>query len=389
VFIAFLAIAALVIGVAARIILVPLGILYGSDRIEQVNVLVAGLGVLAAVATYRAWTRRSAVRQIGRQPSSSARWDSWVTRLTALAGLVALIIPTFNLIVPPTPANISVEACPTARTWNTPYIAVNLGPDGNNSRSGPARSYEPNGRFPSGCTMGYAAYCVGDPILELVTPGWVNSRWLRIAKQPDGWRATLARWLSGEDAGEQYVAEAVVAPQTAYNSISEARRCPGGYLPPGQTMLEEFDSENQWLTARADHAPNIGFAIWKPPSEPFIDGDSYHQIYTPPPLGGSESHPNPGAAAANGSKSVAWRYRATVADTLRPPPDAESSVTGAVVVLAIGCLAPNVPADVSTAAIDAYSVSSTGELAQLETAMPKLSDDQRIRLAGTACQAPI
>jgi hypothetical protein len=74
------------------------------------------------------------------------------------------------------------------------------------------------------------------------------------------------------------VTEALVAPQTSYDKVPAALSCPGSYESPGQTSLEPFDPNKQWLTARADHAVNIGFAVWKPPGEPFVDPDTYEQI---------------------------------------------------------------------------------------------------------------
>ncbi len=141
------------------------------------------------------------------------------------------------------------------------------------------------------------------------------------------------------------------------------------------------------MVSLADHAPNMGFAIWKPPNEPFIDADDYQQIYTPPALCSAPASAlqNPGIAAANGSKRVAWRYHATLVDNLRPAPPGGQPVSGKVVVLAVACLADNVPADALTDDTVVYAISSTGQLTRLDVDPPEGMD--RDRFARTACQA--
>src|SRR5581483_9068467 len=127
-----------------------------------------------------------------------------VATLTAIASVIAVIVSTVNLFVPVELPSRAKPACPGAQDRAAPYTGITAGSSGNNSRSGPARSFPPDGRFPTDCSIGFSGYCLGDPIVD--SSGtisdhqvWVTSRWLVVAKQPEGWRATAARILSGEN----------------------------------------------------------------------------------------------------------------------------------------------------------------------------------------------
>jgi hypothetical protein len=106
------------------------------------------------------------------------------------------------------------------------------------------------------------------------------------------------------------------------------------------------------MGAQADHAVNMGFAVWVPPGDTFIDDDSYRQIYDP---AGTE-RTNPGATQPDGSKKVVWNYATTIAN-LR----ADATDPGVVVVMAIPCVADNIPAATATAAFANYDITSTAK----------------------------
>lgn len=112
-----------------------------------------------------------------------------------------------------------------------------------------------NGRFPRDCTIGFSHYATTTP--------------------------------------------ASPYPNLNYPGDSE---CPGSYRQPGHAELSDSELGGNVLSAHADHAVNMGFAVWVPGSGEIIDGNAYHQIYDP---NGSEMT-NPGAAQPDGSKKIIW-----------------------------------------------------------------------------------
>lgn len=145
------------------------------------------------------------------------------------------------------------------------------------------------------------------------------------------------------------------------------------------------DTPIQRFTAQADNAPNMGFAIWIPPGEPFIATDKYEQIYNPH----GKPSDNPGQADASGSKSVTWPYQLVTAKELRTS-STDQVTTGRVVILAIACLADNVPASTDTAATVVYRLPGVGSPQLLNEPPPSgLNANRLARLARTACQAVV
>jgi hypothetical protein len=218
----------------------------------------------------------------------------------------------------------------------------------------------------------------------------MDTRWLLIAKQPPGWRARLAHWLSGESSQPQFVSEALVAPQRPYDDAKPGTtaQCAGTYPTPKPAVLAPVQMVGRFatLTATSTHAANMGFAMWRPAGQPFLDPDSYLQIYNPD----RSPADNPGAADTSGSKTVVWPYRSMLVTNLEPAATPGTTVSAAVVVFAIPCLSDNVPADHATAAIAAYSISSDGTIQPAPNSpalnRPELNRDQ---LARTACEAII
>lgn len=267
-----------------------------------------------------------------------------------------------------------------------PYVGITSGAEGDNSRQGPARSYPANGRFPANCSVGFSVYCLGDPVLDETgstsDETWVTSRWLLVAKQPEGWRSTAARILSGENPEPQFISDAFVTPETAYDQLplGKATQCRGAFPYPGITSLQPFSVQTGTFTAVARHATNMGFAVWIPPRQGFINGNAYLQLRT---VGAGPAN-NPGEAAPDGSKSVEWSYRGTLLPQFQPPPQSSTFGSGNVVVLAVACLADNIPARANTAAIAGYRLSKTKSPA---LTAHHLSGFDKNRLARAACQA--
>jgi len=203
-----------------------------------------------------------------------------------------------------------------------------------------------------------------------------------VAKQPAGWKSWLARRLSGETSDRQFVADANVAPATKYEDLHEAPGgvCNANYSPPGKAVLAIFNADQQTLTARADHAVNIGFATWTPPGQGFVDENAYQPVFDPNRL----AKDNPGATSAGGVKTVAWAYHSSLKDGLRPRRPGGASAPAMVVVMAIPCTADNLPAAVSTAATATYDIAS-GENPKRQVRSTTGYDADR--LARAACQA--
>jgi len=373
-------------GAGGFVWLVRQGILYGTGPVVSGAGVMAGLLLVATAAAYWRWSPRRRRRAASDQGPAGV--DEWLSRLSALAGVAAIVASLLIFLAPVTPRQLSVAACPAARTWNVPYVAVTLkDAGGNNGRTGPARSYPPNKRFPEGCALGFAAYCLGDPILDTTISGehsrWVNNRWLELAKQE---RGTLAGWLAGRLSGERpeqtFMADSLLTPANPYDRLTPAADCPDPSIPmPGQTMLSPFVDTSadgdliQQFTAISENAPNMGFAVWYPAGEPFINAGAYEQIYNP----NGTLADNPGETDIAGRKTVTWPYQHTAQQALRP------GSSGRVVILAVGCLAPNVPADFSTAATAVYRVDADHGPVPTSGRLPAGLD--RERLARTACRA--
>jgi hypothetical protein len=214
--------------------------------------------------------------------------------------------------------------------------------------------------------MGFSGYCLGDPIRgafgNTTHEHWLGTRWLELAKHNGGLGGWLARVVSKERPERQFIAESLVNPKRPYDNVQPADDCPGGFAAPERAVLAPADQSaagkgQAILSAKAPHARNMGFAVWQPPGQPFVDQDAYVQVYSP------EGDPaqNPGFTGEDGEKKVVWRFAEQQIANLEPR-GAGAPVIGRVVVLAIPCLSENVPADPGTAATATYEVSSDGTL---------------------------
>lgn len=146
--IATLALAALIV------FLVRTGIIYGAASITIFETIVSSLVLIGMGMAYLLWRPRR-IPPVGggtRVPPGGGtsdgpdpRADSLLSRGSLLVATVAIILSLLSFLAPGTPPDISVESCPGAHTWKSPYVAITLNGVGNNSRSGPSRSFPPNG----------------------------------------------------------------------------------------------------------------------------------------------------------------------------------------------------------------------------------------------------
>lgn len=381
-----------IIVLAARILLVRVGVLYGTSPVSQVNAIagasiVIGFALIASrnAGKTRGRRNRNLKNEVEGDGSAGQGWAGWASGATALVAAGALVVSLMNLVEPLNPPNLAMPACPGARDANVKYVGIATGVNGVNSRQGPALSYLPNGRFPQGCSIGFSVYCLGDAIGEAGGTNaetWVTSRWLLIAKQTNRFLSVLAHFLSGENRASQFITDAFITPETSYENLplGTSSQCPGGFPYPGKAILHSFDTYASTFTAVAPHATNMGFAIWVPPGQGFLGSDTYTQL----PSLSSSPLDNPGEAAADGSKSIKWDYKDTLLPQLEPSARNATPLFGHVVIMAIACLAVNIPARTSTAALAVYQLSKTRP-PLLSTKFPKGLDMNR--LARAACEA--
>jgi hypothetical protein len=376
-----------IVGIGAlivRIIFVKLGILYGASAVTHVDAAVGASIAIGAAFTVWGWSSMRRAAAVKSKRPSSPGWTDWFSGVTALVSAGALVVSLVNLLEPLSPPSLATSACPGANIREVSYVGITAGVDGDNSRQGPARSYLPDGRYPEGCSIGFSVYCLGDPIKDLTGSNseetWVTGRWLLVAKQPGGWRMKAAHLLSGERSEDQFISDAFVTPETSYARLplGDPRQCHGSSAYPGKARLKPFNVKENLFTATAVNGVNMGFAVWVPPKQEFTNGNSYLQLFT----SGAIPSANPGEASPGGTKSVEWDYR----NMLLPELNVPASVRfhgGHVVILAIACLADNIPARTDKAAIADYNLS---------TGLPVMSGSglhgfDSNRLARAACQA--
>ncbi|MFJ7213514.1 hypothetical protein [Amycolatopsis sp. NPDC098790] len=368
------------LGFVARLLLVKSGVLYGTAVAQADWVLAASL-TFGGAWTVLGWSlEHGEPAKDDRRPMQ--RWTDGLACATGLASAITLVVTLVNLFEPATPPEISTAACPGApvRQAGEPYLGLTAGPEGNNSRSGPSSASTPNGRFPKGCSVAFSFYCIGQSVKDSTgstdEATWYTSRWLVVARQRTDPGASLARILSHEVGEDRYVSDAYVTPQSRYDRLPYGdSQCQDfdKYPLPGKSTLEALDAKGR-LQATAPHAVNMGFALWVPGRAGFSEVEEYRQIYTT----GSKPEDNPGETGRSGTKSVSWAY-STAAGELTAP-------QGTVAVMAVPCLADNIPADTSTAAVDGYEFTTTSADGRPAKVAPPAGVD-RDRLARTACSA--
>ncbi|HYT11099.1 MAG TPA: hypothetical protein VEL73_10615, partial [Mycobacteriales bacterium] len=329
-----LGVAALLI--LARLWLVGSGSLFGTGPVRALDAVVAA-SVLLALA------------QVVHLPSPPTDRAGYARRIAVVLATPVLVAGGLTLLVPATPTSAPAPGCPAAPVRGGHSVAVTVADT--SARSGPSRAFPVSGRFPTGCALALAGYCLGDAVPSATAPTWADSRWLLVDRHPDGPAALVARQLSGEPAAPRFLPSAAVAPAGTHDTLpllSGAECGRDGLRGPGETALEDVlpGPLAANLSARVAGAADIGFARWvasdpQTGSAPLLRGEAYQQLS------------GPGATGPGGRRTVSWDYRALIAD-LDP---GRRTPTVTVAVLAVGCEAPSAPAAEQTAALTTYTVS--------------------------------
>jgi hypothetical protein len=364
---------------ALRGYLVSTGVLYGESAVTEANVVVASVAALSVSLWlfHRTGSSESADEKKGPVEATT----SLFAIVTGFASAVTLIISGLNLVVPAEAPNLAKPACPGVRDRAADYVGITGGDTGVNSHSGPNQSYEENGRFPTGCSIAFSTYCIGEPIVDSTGKNsyqvWTTSRWLLIAKQHGGIRSWLADHLSGENPSKQLISDAFVTPETPYSGERhDASMCGDESPEPEKAKLAPLAGSrlksSVTLTATAKHAANMGFGIWIPPGEGFTESNSYDQIYNTGT--NMTTDDNPGMTAEDGSKKTTWQYGSTLA----------GAAHAEVVVMAVPCIADNFPASEKLGATATYDVGGAGR-PTLVRSTPSGLDRTKLTLA--ACRA--
>ena len=163
----FLAIASIfalkagIIGLVGRMVLVHEGILFGTAAVSRIDRIVASLIGFGAATGATALARRNA-RKAGPPTAQKDAKEAFVDRaavLVALGTIVTLVVSAVTLFSPVEQAGLSQQpSCPGSHSLSASYIGITAGPEGNYSRTGPARHYPANGRFSKGCSLGFSSY---------------------------------------------------------------------------------------------------------------------------------------------------------------------------------------------------------------------------------------
>jgi hypothetical protein len=209
-----------------------------------------------------------------------------------------------------------------------------------------------------------------------------NKPWLLIAKQTDRFLSVLAHFLSGENRTSQFITDAFITPETSYENLplGTASQMPRGISVSWQYYSIFIRCSRQHLHGRRASRYQHGFCYLGAPGQGFLDSDTYAQL----PSLSSSPLDNPGKAAADGSKSVKWNYKDTLLAQLKPSARNATPLLGHVVIMAIACLAVNIPARTGTAAMAVYQLSKMHP-PLFSTKFPEGLDMNR--LARAACEA--
>jgi hypothetical protein len=233
-----------VLALVARIVLVEMGVRYGIAAVSRADRIIAGSFSLGLALTSAAVARKHQKSHGSGSNDKPSTFVDGVAVFAAIGSVVAVLVLALNLFAPAERADQAKPTCAGARTLRTKYDGITTGPEGNNSRSGPARSFPANGRFAQDCSNGFSVYCLGHPIEDsagtTTHQRWLTRRWLLVAKQPPGLRAWLARILSGEKPDPQFVTDANIAPATSYEDLkpANAATCSANYGAPGKAILQ-------------------------------------------------------------------------------------------------------------------------------------------------------
>jgi hypothetical protein len=359
----------LALAVTLRIPGVLAGVLYGEDRVALTTVIGTG-GALVIVALWperqaaqRAFPRkgrRGAARSTGQSEPPPAERTDRISRLNLIAGTITALVASVSLLLPASPSSAAETPCRGAPLRGASSVATTQS-FGANARSGPGESFEQVYRFSGDCSIGVVGYCLGEPTNNAFFKGWTDNRWLVVPRHR-GWLHVVAATLSGEPDVDRFVAAGVVFAQSPDGSLRrlDHDHCgPGDSAAPGAVSLKVTkQAADIVLTAHADRAPNIGFALWLGSED--TTGHAFRQI------------------VAGDISSARWKPQTTAAAIHVPT---------VVTVLAQPCLAPSIPSDDTTGAIRRFTLLPNGEVTQAGGAA-LLPDQIRDRLVRTACQSP-
>ncbi|MET9498159.1 hypothetical protein [Streptomyces sp. NPDC006552] len=388
----FLVVASIVL-LAGRIGLVECGVLYGRTRVLRVDGLVAAVAVLALAVRLAA--RRppppSAPAEAEVSASPADRWNI----VTAATGLLVLAVSAVSLFSPVDEPGIPKASCANARTRGTQYLGLTSGEFGNNTREGPGRAFAANGRFPPGCSVGFADYCLGDPILDdtgsTEHQEWATGRWLRLSKS-SGWLGDVAHVLSAEDPSPQFISDAFIVPADNYERLRQASDAVcGPQRRPGKAKLGRFvrvpprgkTAGYLSFSATSDHAVNIGFAVYLIPGQGFREEGLVMPLYDD-----SRTAPeNPGRVAADkgNRKAINWTYSARLQAGLKVGQKGAAHV----LVMAIPCISDNLAEVVGKADIGRYDITPKDQPVATKPHPEEYDHKVLNRLARAACQANV
>ncbi len=346
-----------------RIGLVRGGVLYGSGPILALDGLVAA-SLAAAVCIY-------ALRYRQQRKSETLGLADLLAAVVAGLTIPAATISAIQLVAPAQPPDLKVDACPSSQIYGLSFRATTIGEIGNNVRPGPGTGYAEIGRLPKECTIGASGYCVGDPVPDPLNPEkWVDTRWARLGRHESFPWNLVAQWLSHEPSEDRFVSMSPLQPDSAYRDLPYLEGdCPSGNPLPGPaTVAADLAVPGEvHLHAQADHAYNLGFALWVMDEHQLRSGSRLRQI---------------GAGTANpgGAGNATWHISPLLAD-LKP----DRTSTSIVAVAAIACLGPQAPAGRSAVSILYFAITPSNEVKRLDNKAGSLADNAADELVNKAC----
>ena len=221
--------------VAVRQVLIFRGLLYGNAMLRLSTLVLAGLLLGATV-----WILGSGN----------------LTRVLGAVGLLTAVYAASELVVPNSMDAAAPGACPGAQTQSVRLLGTTH-PNGANVRAGPARSFEQKSRFAANCSVGFVAYCIGDPEPDLFLISRADlfvpdSRWLILPRN------------------RGFVHAGVVATQGVDEKLPE-RKCEGSRPSPDKPELAingglpSTVSGVAELSVTAPRAAIVGFASYGEP----------------------------------------------------------------------------------------------------------------------------
>lgn len=317
----------------ARQLLLESGLVVGSDQTRLLTLAAVGIAVFAI-----AW--QVGTESVGRLIAGGA----------ALAGLFAAT----ELVWPAVPDASAPSACPGAQTRNVDFLAVTHR-DGVSVRTGPGRSFRQRDRLLGNCTIGFLGYCLGEPTEDVFYVAF-------------GQRIGDARWLVLPH-GRGYVAAGAVRSQEAEDRLPGPRKdCPAREefeigapdirIPPGPVAGEVE------VVATARRAPTVGFATYHV--------DAGEPVFTRVALDASFSGP----------------FGFTWLTHVQPAPSGPGQ--GDVVLVAVSCLAAEVPGPASavTVPLGNGGAPQTAGVTTRPVGLDSIHPDHRVRLLRKACLLP-